>query len=229
MRRQELAAGMAKSNFSRWDSASPFLLCFARKHGEAMGMQDCFAIFEEPRLPLLDEEALKARFHALTALHHPDVASEKSEAFSNINLAYEVLRNPRARLKHLLELEAPNLLARHLPAPDSIAALFPGMGECKQALDGFLRKRAAATSALTRAMLTGEQLTLQESLGDWLGVLEKERTAWLEKLPMLDAAWRENPAEAAPGVAEVAQALGYLDKWAAQIREGIVRLQIDGF
>jgi hypothetical protein len=189
-------------------------------------MQDQFAIFNEPRRPWLDEERLKAKFHTLTVEHHPDVASGKNDVFSTINLAYETLRNPRTRLKHLLELEAPELVARHLPAPAAIGNLFLDMGERTQRLTVFLKKRTFASSALTKAMLMNEQLQLQEDLEAWLEVLESEKRRWLEKLPGLDAEWTNENRSAAP-LAEVAQALGYLDKWTAQIREGVVRLQID--
>ncbi len=195
-------------------------------------MQDSFAIFSEPRRPLLDEESLKAKFHALTTEHHPDVATEKSDAFSAINLAYETLRQPRTRLKHLLELEAPELIARHLPAPESIGNLFPGMGERKLRLDAFLKKRATTSSALAKAMLMNEHLELQEDLEAWLGVLEAEKERWQGTLPALDAEWAEAngtgaPTSVAARIAEVAQALAYLDKWSAQVREGAVRLQVE--
>jgi len=196
-------------------------------------MTDHFASFGEPRRPWLDEEALKARFHALTTRHHPDVAENAGEAanpFAALTVAYRVLGDARARLRHLLELEAPEEPFRGVPAPASVGDLFPEMGAKKHALDAFLKKRADATSALAKALLASEQFALQEELEDWLGILEAERTKWLARLPELDAAWMHAAGDQAKRpvreVAETAQALGYLDKWSAQIREGLVRLQI---
>ncbi len=193
-------------------------------------MTDHFALLGEPRRPWLEEEALKARFHALTAEHHPDVAGTDagSPPFAALTVAYGVLNNPRARLRHLLELEAPEEPFRGVAAPPSVGELFLEMGAKKQALDGFLKKRTAAGSALAKALLLAEQYTLQEDLEALLAVLEAERGRWLERIPALDAAWTSGEAERPVSqVAETAQALGYLDKWSAQIREGLVRLQIE--
>ena len=190
-------------------------------------MTDYFALLGEPRRPWLDEEALKTRFHALTAERHPDVAREEdSGPFSALTVAYRVLSDPRARLRHLLELEAPQEPFRGIPAPASVGELFPVMGAKKQALDAFLKKRAASASALAKALLLPEQYALQEELESLLQVLEAERNRWLQEIPALDAAWTagERPV---PQLAKTAQALGYLDKWSAQIREGLVRLQIE--
>lgn len=154
--------------------------------------------------------------------------------FSALNVAYQTLRDPRTRLRHLLELEAPALIARQrtAAAPAAVAALFAGMGAKKQALDAFLKKRAAAGSSLEKALLMAEQLELQEMLEEWLAVLETERERWVKGIPALDAAWMADPArKVAPGelasqIAETVQTLGFLDKWSAQIREGLVRLHI---
>ncbi len=193
-------------------------------------MTDHFARLGEPRRPWLDDEALKARFHALTAEHHPDVAAADSPDFAALNVAYQTLREPHARLRHLLELDAPEWTALHRhshpPAPQVIGALFGEMGDKKQSVDSFLKKRAGADSALARAMLMGDQLMLQDELQEWLAVLEAEKARWLARLPALDAAWQADPAATVPQIAETAQALGYLEKWTAQIREAAVKLQL---
>ena len=61
---------------------------------------DCFAIFDEPRRPWLDADALKKKFHALTAAHHPDVArGEKNREvdFAELNAAYEIVGDDKKR------------------------------------------------------------------------------------------------------------------------------------
>src|SRR5436309_5157524 len=76
-------------------------------------MTDYFALLGEPRRPWLDPEKLKAKFLALSAEIHPDrfhsaPAAEKQathERFPRLNAAYQVLREPKDRLRHLLELE----------------------------------------------------------------------------------------------------------------------------
>jgi len=174
----------------------------------------------------VDQVGLKAKFHALTTEHHPDVSAANSPDFAAVNIAFNTLREPRLRLRHLLELEAPELLRRNAPAPATVANLFLKMGAMTQTLDRFLAKRAGTKSTLGKATLIAEQLVLQEDLEEWLSVLEKEKASWLAKIPEMDAAWMRDRRAAFEPVAETAQALSYLDKWSAQIREGLVKLQI---
>ena len=76
-------------------------------------MADYFALLDEPRRPWLDPEVLKAKFHALAASVHPDrvhgaAQPEKQEAnqrYADLNAAFQCLREPKERLRHLLELE----------------------------------------------------------------------------------------------------------------------------
>ena len=74
---------------------------------------DCFALLGEPRRPWLDAEALKAKFLTRSAEVHPDRVHQSSEAdklaanqrYTELNAAYNCLREPRHRIRHLLELE----------------------------------------------------------------------------------------------------------------------------
>ncbi len=192
-------------------------------------MTDYFALLEIPRRPRPDEEMLKRLFHARAAHEHPDVATaEAGGDFAQLNLAYQNLSDPRLCVRHLLELERGGAGARHQAVPEAVAVLFTEMGALKQRLDDFLRRRSAATSALAKAMLAGEGYTLAEEAERWLERLEGERASWLEQLAALDARWEEGARESlyAP-LGEVAQALGYLDRWCAQVREALVRLQLE--
>lgn len=196
---------------------------------------DYFALLDEPRQPWFDAEAIKARFHARAAKEHPDVAlpsgeSGSAEAFSRLNVAYAILSDPRARLRHLLELEEGAAAPRHQPVPDRVGAIFAKMGGRKQEIDRFLKKRADAGSALAKAMLAHEQYQLAEEAEEWLAELETERAGWLARLPEINALWTRAGSDRVPLLAELAdisQALGYLDKWCAQMREGLVRLQLE--
>ena len=75
-------------------------------------MTDYFALFQEPRRPWLEPEALKATFLALAAAAHPDKQpaadpAEKLKAsrrYAELNAAYHCLTEPKLRLLHLLEL-----------------------------------------------------------------------------------------------------------------------------
>src|SRR5437868_15422691 len=76
-------------------------------------MTDYFSLLQEPRLPWIDPGRLKQKFLALSAEVHPDrvhnsPAAERTQAderYSQLNTAYNYLREPKDRLRHLLELE----------------------------------------------------------------------------------------------------------------------------
>jgi len=192
-------------------------------------MTDFFDALGVPHRPLLEEEELKRRFLALTAEHHPDVAGAESSNFATLNLAYQTLRDPRLRLRHLVELATGASTPRHQAAPAVIGELFAEMGRHKQALDTFLKRFAAAPAGLGKALLMEEQLQLQETLETWLQRLEQERERTLEALPALDHQWMTDPASReslVPKLSDIAQTLVYLDRWIAQIREGLLQLQI---
>jgi len=196
------------------------------------GMTDSFALLGVPRRFWLEEEALKERFHTLTAEHHPDVAGEAAgRAFAALNVAYQTLRDPRARLRHWLELEAPGAGTR-ATVPAAAEAFFPAVAAKKEALEAFLKRRTAAGGAVAKALLFPEQFALHEGLEECLAALERERTALLGQLPALDAQWQAATPEERRALTntllEAAQTLGYLERWAAQLREGIVQLQTGG-
>ena len=84
-------------------------------------MPDHFATLAQPRRPWLDPEALRESFHRAAAQHHPDAAGGTDERFAALNTAHAILREPAARLRHLLELEAPALKS---PGPRWCGARF---------------------------------------------------------------------------------------------------------
>ena len=70
-----------------------------------MSVIDHFATLGFERTPVLDEAAVRERFHERSREVHPDADSGDEEQFAAINEAQRVLRSPSARLRHLLELE----------------------------------------------------------------------------------------------------------------------------
>lgn len=188
-------------------------------------MSDFFALLSLERRPLWDAEVLKERFHQLTAGQHPDVTGEGEGSFADLTVAYRTLSEPRTLLRHLLELEAPEISFRGVTAPAGVDAFFLEAGQLRQEYDGYQKRWRAAGSALARALLMPEQYELQDKLEDLLTRLNSEQARWLDKLPELDGRWMagERPVSE---LAEVAQALGYLDKWTGQLRESLLTLQL---
>src|SRR5438105_4306005 len=79
----------------------------------ALTMTDYFALLNESRRPWIDSDSLKQKFLALSSGVHPDRVHNSGEAerreaqelYTNLNAAYNCLREPKSRLQHLLELE----------------------------------------------------------------------------------------------------------------------------
>jgi curved DNA-binding protein CbpA len=186
-------------------------------------MTDLFALLGEPRRPWLDPESLKEKYHQLTAEHHPDVAGATAD-FAEINRAYQLLSDPHTRLRHLLDLESPTPPDRSQPVPPDIAAFFPLVAETRQAVDAFLKKNAAATSPITKALLAPVQYTVQERLEQTIATLSAAQETLLTQLREADAQWQTDHPTALAQLPALWQSLGYLAKWLTTLRESLYRL-----
>ncbi len=186
-------------------------------------MTDLFALFEEAPRPWLDPEALKEKYHALTARHHPDVAGAAGD-FAEINRAYQTLCDPAARLRHLLELEAPGAVSRAQPVPEDIAAFFAPVAEARQGVDAFLKKLAGAASPLAKALLSNEQYQVQERLEETIAGLREKQDSLLSQVREADALWLTDRPAALSLLPALWQSLGYTAKWLATLRESLYRL-----
>ena len=70
-------------------------------------MEDAFSLFGLERRPLIDEAALKERYLRLAATRHPDLSEVMTRSFICCKTRIGLLREPAARLRHLMELEFP--------------------------------------------------------------------------------------------------------------------------
>jgi curved DNA-binding protein CbpA len=188
-------------------------------------MTDCFALLDEPRRPWLDADSLKEKFHKLSAVHHPDVAKEEGVDFSGINAAYRTLSDPKARIRHLLELEFPYALSRNLQIPPDITRLFETMTRERHGVAAFLEKRAALQSPLEIALLASEKIELLRVLDKLLGVLTKKQEGIFTQLKFLDAVWEQDKAGSLDALVETYQSVSYIGKWTEQVRGDLARLE----
>jgi len=191
-------------------------------------MPDYFKLLQQSRRPLLDEEALKERFHRQTAEHHPDVSATGDEAhFADLNAAYSTLREPASRLRHLLELEDPDRLAMSQQIPPSLADLFMRIAGFRRALDIFRKKDAAASSALAKALMADDRLELSQQGEAIRAELESAWDAALANLAVLDSAWQmePRPTDAMDRLASLNHLCAYLSKWRSQIAEALFQFQ----
>src|ERR1700677_5271685 len=176
-------------------------------------MTDSFALLAEPRRPWLDPDALKEKFHKLSAAHHPDVAKEDGVDFSGINAAYRMLDDPKSRLRHLLELEFPAALSRNLQIPPDITRLFETMTRERHGVATYLEKRAAVQTPLEVALLAPEKHEILRVLDQLLDVLVKKQEGIFTQLKFVDAVWEQDKAGSLDTLLEIYQSLSYVGKW----------------
>jgi DnaJ-domain-containing protein 1 len=197
-------------------------------------MTDYFALLGQPRRPWLDAEALKQEFFTRSSETHPDrvhggTETERQSAnqrASELNTAYACLREPRDRLRHLLELELGRKPSDLQEIPDSFASLFMEVASVCREADGFITRQAAITSPLLRA----QGVTEVHAWIDRLMVFQR-RIAGLQDellagLRELDAKWSETAARNTllSELERICRWLGFLGRWQAQIQERMNRL-----
>lgn len=183
-------------------------------------MSDHFASLVQARRPWLDPAALRESFHRAAAVAHPDAGGDAT-AFAALNAAHAVLREPAARLRHLIELEAPQLLARATPVPGELADLFMQLASVRRAAEDCRKKHAATASPLARALLAGEKAGVHATLAAALARLATAQEQALAELRALDAAW---DAPAWEPLTALQARLAFLAKWSGQLREDLFRL-----
>ncbi len=92
------------------------------------GMRDYFAVLGEPRQPWLDLEKLDQRYRELSLTTHPDRLSGDApgdESFAAVSEAYRVLKDPKQRIQHLLQLEGLELGKDGTRPADAVALILP--------------------------------------------------------------------------------------------------------
>jgi len=190
-----------------------------------------FALFALEPGPALDAAALKERFTRATGQTHPDKfaqapAAEKTAAetrYADLNRAYQVLTDPRARLLALYELtkgEKPRDVQR---IPPGTMDLFIEVGQTCQNFDQFIERKKAAGGALERAALMTEELTLQDALMTLRGKLSDLATTLESDLTALDTKWRAGDKDL-NALETVYRKYSYLARWQQQLEEREIAL-----
>ena len=192
---------------------------------------DFFALLGEPRRPFLDPERIKDTFHRLSRTEHPDQQAgtdidEAGASFAKLNQAQAVLRDPKSRLRHLLELEHPEVrLSGPANVPATLANLFAPIHELLRQADELLAKKVAAPSALAKALLARQEWTLREQAETRLAEVEALQSAAEGELRVLDASWETGARDnSAATLHDFYQRFAYLGRWAEQLRERLFHL-----
>ena len=189
--------------------------------------EDFFALLGEERRPWLDPERIKDTFHRLSRTVHPDQqngspmeAGVADTDFARLNQAQTALRDPKARLRHLLEIEYPQIrLSGPADVPATLADLFAPVHGLLQEIDAFLARKAGAPSSLAKALLARDEFALCEKVEARLAALGSLHAAALEELRTFDAQWSPRPTDASARLHDFYQRFAYLTRWTDQLRE----------
>lgn len=188
---------------------------------------DAFERLGLARRAVLDEEVLKAAWIEQGRAVHPDQAGGDAMLSAEVNAAYEVLREPEIRLKHLLEVEFPEASAvwATVPMEEELMQVFMKLGPVLQRVEVFAKKKAAATSALAEALLMGEQMRVQEELEERMEELGALREGLEAGLVEVDGLRGGGDAGKAMEAMRVLRAkFAYVGKWQRQGREALMKL-----
>jgi len=195
-------------------------------------MTDFFALLDEPRRPWLEADSLKTKFLARSAEVHPDrvhqsSASDKltaTQRYTELNAAYHCLREPRHRIRHLLELELGAKPSDLTNVPDDLMELFFCVGTSIRKVDVLLVEKTKATSPMLQVQFFERSQDWVEQLGDLRQKISNRRDPLVEELKTMDAAWETRSPKPTGRLLEIWRLLSFYDRWLAQIQERVVQL-----
>jgi len=191
-------------------------------------MTDYFALFEQPRRPWLDPEELKQVFHQKTLETHPDAQTEpgENETFTQLNEAYQVLREPKRRLQHLLSLEKSAPATKNVPVPANIEQLFPVVAALMQEMDGLVQKLASA-SALSRSLVRPELLKTAGKARQMQAALTQLHDKAVAELRELSQSWLPGRMNHETELHSLYLQFAYVTRWLGELEEKRTQLRIE--
>lgn len=178
-------------------------------------MFDAYDVLGLERRLVLGDECLRERFQQLGKERHPDAAGGSVEGWRELNEAYELLRSPSRRLRHWLALGGVEGDPRGA-IDGGLVEVFGRVGGVIQQADGLLKRRDAARTVLSRALLERDAALVREQLAEALAEVEALVAAQVAQFEQLDEQGQQMAAEEAWAVA---RSLGFLEKWRGQLRE----------
>lgn len=199
-------------------------------------MTDYFVLFNEPRRPWLEPEALKAKFLKLAAEAHPDKQHSTNEAeknavnrrYAELNTAFQCLSEPKSRLRHLLELELGAKPKDVEQIPNALADLFAEVATTCRNTDTFLSEKGKVTSPLLQVGFFERAQEWIENLNRLQKKLSEHGEKLTDELKLLDVKWTATDGASRrnilPKLEELYRLFGYFSRWHSQIQERIVLL-----
>lgn len=200
-----------------------------------MALTDFFTLLNEPRRPWLDVDSLKDKFFKLSAGVHPDRVHQSAEAekiaanqrYTELNAAYNCLREPKDRLRHLLELERGSAPKDLRQPPNDLVNLSFEVGRICRDADTLIAEAAKATSPLLKVQLFERAQNQIEKISVLRESISDRQTSDLAELKSIDARWISDPLNRAallPRLEIIAAQLGFFARWLQQLQERQFRL-----
>ena len=199
-------------------------------------MNDCFALLNEPRRPWLDPEALKQKFLALSSQLHPDRVHGEAQAekiaaqqrYAEINAAYNLLRDPKERLLHLLELEQGAKPKDVQRIPPELISFFNELNQMCREADALLVEKSTVTSPLLMVQMFDRSQECTERLAALQVRINSEREGLLTEIQKIDSDWEAcaDRRTVLHRLEELYRLLSYFTRWSGQLQERIVRLAL---
>jgi hypothetical protein len=197
-------------------------------------MVDYFALLQQPRRPWLDEAALRQQFQSQSSGVHPDrvnsaTPAEKIRAnqhFAELNSAFSCLKSPHTRVRHLVELERGQRPGGLESVPNELATAFMKIAAASRLTE----KLGAEKGRIQSPLLLAEFVERIQPHLELIEELQREVAALyiaaLDRLRALDAVWLNSGDrdEMLVKLATLAQELGFLTRWQAQLQEAQLRL-----
>jgi DnaJ-domain-containing protein 1 len=203
-------------------------------------MTDYFALLDEPRRLWLDPERLKAKFLTRSAEAHPDkvhaaTPAERdaaSRCFAELNAAFNCLREPRERLRHLLELELGATPKQVQEIPAALTDLFTEIARLRREVDAFLTEAARVQSPLLRVQVFERAQAWIDRVRAVQPRLSEHQAKLHQELQALDVEWihsQNDPVQRGvlfQRVEQIHQQLSFYTRWSAQLQDTIVQLSL---
>jgi len=202
-------------------------------------MTDHFDLLGVPRRPWIDPEQLKARFHQVSNAVHPDRVhgsddSEKERAtslYATFNQAYTLLKEPKDRLLHLLELEIGGKPGDIQRIPPGTMDLFVEVGQLCRDTDVFLVEKNNATSPMLKVKLFAQGMDWTEKLQELQFKLNQKRDELSAELVAMNSIWESAVSDTdrkkllpLERLEQIYRTFSYVARWTGQIQERIVQL-----
>jgi curved DNA-binding protein CbpA len=192
-------------------------------------MTDFFLLFKQPRLPWLDPDVVKEKYHQLTRVKHPDVSGPHRDIeFDEITEGHRVLSDPRLRIQHLLALQGEPPDAGSRVPPADLQDLFLQVATLAQKTQGLFANMAGKSSPLILSFMKSEIVKLRAQIEPLLGAVQRSYETSVGELRALNESWKQNSTAAIPELRKLHDRLSYLSRWIEQLKEMQFQLTASG-